>query len=237
MIERRLGQWQPAYNSVTGGRLPYKGSAPMGSELMGGHATSPATAISRAILVSSPSNRALHGHDNQEATIMTISMYAASVPVFKRNLAALATILGKAHAHCASANHTESAYLQARLFPDMFALAKQVQVAADFAKSGAARLAGVEPERFEDTEQSFAELKARVEKTIAYIETFTSVQIDGSEARAVKYMMGKFPIDMKGQDYLLGFILPNFFFHYTTAYNLLRHNGLAIGKGDFMGLA
>ncbi len=166
---------------------------------------------------------------------MTISMHAASAPVLKRSLTALAAILDKAAAHCAACNITESAMLQARLFPDMFAFAKQVQVAADFAKSGVARLAGVEPPRFEDTEQTFAELKARVEKTIAYIETFTPGQIDGSEDRQVSYMMGKYPIDMKGQAYLLGFILPNFFFHYTTAYNLLRHNGVAVGKGDFIG--
>jgi hypothetical protein len=168
---------------------------------------------------------------------MTISMYAASVPVFKRNLVALAAILDKAAAHCAAANHSESAYLQARLFPDMFAFAKQIQVAADFAKAGAGRLAGKEPPRFEDTEQSFAELKARVEKTIAYLDSFTAADIDGSEEKQVSYMMGKFPIDMKGEAYLLGFILPNFYFHYTTAYNLLRHNGLAIGKRDFMGVA
>lgn len=166
---------------------------------------------------------------------MTISMYAASVPVFKRNLANLAAILDKAAAHCAAHNITEPAMLQARLFPDMFTFTKQVQVAADFAKAGVGRLAGVEPPKFDDTEQTFADLKARVEKTIAYIETFTAAQIDGSEETQVSYMMGKFPIDMKGQAYLLGFILPNFYFHYTTAYNLLRHNGLGIGKGDFIG--
>ncbi len=168
---------------------------------------------------------------------MTISMYAASVPVFKRSLAGLAAILDKAHAHCANHNISESALLQARLFPDMFTFAKQVQVACDFAKSGVARLAGVEPPRFEDNEQTLLELKLRVEKTIACIETFTAAQIDGAETRQIAYMMGKFPIDMPGQTYLLGFILPNFFFHYTTAYNLLRHNGLPIGKRDFMGPA
>lgn len=166
---------------------------------------------------------------------MTISMYAASVPVFKRNLGNLSAILGKAAAHCAASNITEPAMLQARLFPDMFTLSKQVQVAADFAKAGVGRLAGVEPPKFDDTEQTFADLKARIEKTIAYIETFTLGQIDGTEETQVSYMMGKFPIDMKGQAYLLGFILPNFYFHYTTAYNLLRHNGLALGKGDFIG--
>jgi hypothetical protein len=166
---------------------------------------------------------------------MTISMYAASVPVFKRNLANLSAILEKAAAHCTAHNITEPALLQARLFPDMFAFTKQVQVAADFAKAGVGRLAGTEPPKFDDTEQSFADLKARVDKTIAYIETFTAAQIDGKEDVQVSYMMGKFPIDMKGQAYLLGFILPNFYFHYTTAYNLLRHNGVAIGKGDFIG--
>ena len=166
---------------------------------------------------------------------MTISMYAASAPVLKRNLANLAAVLDKAAAHCAAHNITEPAMLQARLFPDMFTFTKQVQVAADFAKAGVGRLAGVEPPKFDDTEQSLADLKARVEKTIAYIETFTAAQIDGSEEKQVSYMMGKFPIDMKGQAYLLGFILPNFYFHYTTAYNLLRHNGVGLGKGDFIG--
>ena len=166
---------------------------------------------------------------------MTISMYAASAPVLKRNLANLAAILDKAAAHCAAHNITEPAMLQARLFPDMFTFTKQVQVAADFAKAGVGRLAGVEPPKFDDTEQTFADLKARVEKTIAYLETFTAAQIDGSEEKQVSYMMGKFPIDMKGQAYLLGFILPNFYFHYTTAYNLLRHNGVGLGKGDFIG--
>ena len=168
---------------------------------------------------------------------MALSMYSASVPVFKHNLRALGAILDKAAAHCTATGHSESAYLQARLFPDMFAFARQVQITCDFAKNGAARLAGVEPQRFEDDEQTFAELKARVEKTIAYIETFAPTQIDGGDDRQVSYMMGKMPIDMKGEAYLLGFVLPNFFFHYTTAYDLLRHNGLAIGKRDFVGMA
>jgi len=166
---------------------------------------------------------------------MTLSMYSASVPVFKRHLGNLAAILEKAGAHCVTANITEPALLQARLFPDMFTFARQVQVAADFAKAGTARLAGAEPPRFDDSEHTFADLKARVDRTTAYIGTFTAAQIDGSEDRHVSYMMGKFPIDMKGEAYLLNFIMPNFYFHYTTAYNLLRHNGLALGKGDFIG--
>lgn len=166
---------------------------------------------------------------------MTVSMYSASVPVFKRNLGNLATILEKASVHCVNANISEPALLQARLFPDMFTFARQVQVAADFAKGGTARLAGIEPPRFDDSEHTFADLKARVDKTATYIGTFTAAQIDGSEDRQVSYMMGKFPIDMKGQAYLLGFIMPNFYFHCTTAYNLLRHNGVALGKGDFIG--
>ncbi|MBC7778728.1 MAG: DUF1993 domain-containing protein [Proteobacteria bacterium] len=168
---------------------------------------------------------------------MPLSMYSISVPVFKRNLGSLAAILSKAGEHCASRGIAEPALLQARLFPDMFALTRQVQVAADFAKGASARLAGVEPERFDDNEQTFADLCARLDKTIAYISTFTPAQIDGAEDRQISYMMGKRQIDMNGRDYLFGVMLPNFYFHYTTAYNLLRHNGVSIGKSDFMGTA
>lgn len=168
---------------------------------------------------------------------MTISMYQASVPVFRRGLGALGAILDKTAAHCVEQKIEESALLRARLFPDMFDFTKQVQVAADFAKGGAARLAGLEPPKYDDNEASFAELKARVERTVAYLGTFTAAQIDGSEQRRISYQLGRFPIDMQGLPYLLDFVLPNFYFHYTTAYDLLRHNGVPLGKRDYMGAA
>ena len=166
---------------------------------------------------------------------MSLSMYAASVPVFRRHLANLAAVLARAAAWCAERSIDEQALLQSRLYPDMFTLLKQVQVATDFARGGGARLAGQEPPREAGGEQSFADLVARVERSIAYLETLSAADIDGSEDRQISYQLGRFPIDMKGQPYLLDFVLPNFFFHWTTAYDLLRHNGLAIGKGDFIG--
>lgn len=168
---------------------------------------------------------------------MTISMYQASVPVFRRRLGALGAILDKTAAHCVEHKIDQSALLHARLFPDMFDFARQVQVAADFAKGGAARLAGLEPPKYDDNESSLAELKARVDRTVAYLDTFTAAQLDGSEQRQISYMLGRFPIDMQGMPYLLDFVLPNFYFHYTTAYDLLRHNGVPLGKRDYIGAA
>jgi len=166
---------------------------------------------------------------------MTISMHSASVPVFRRHLVNLAAVLAKAQAWCAERSIDEQALLQSRLFPDMFTLLRQVQVASDFARGGATRLAGQEPPKEAGGEQSFAELIARVERSIACLDALPPSAFEGSETRRIRYQLGRFPIDMQGQAYLLDFALPNFFFHWTTAYDLLRHNGLAIGKGDFIG--
>jgi uncharacterized protein len=168
---------------------------------------------------------------------MAISMYAASVPVLTQFLSGLSEILSKAEAHAAEKKFEPSALLQARLFPDMFALARQVQIASDFAKGIVARLAGVEVPSYEDTEQTFEDLRARIAKTLAFIGTIRPEQMEGSETREIHLNPGT-PRERKfnGQVYLLQFGLPQFFFHVTTAYALLRHNGVAIGKKDYMAI-
>lgn len=167
---------------------------------------------------------------------MTISMYSASVPVFKQMLNSLDAILSKAEAHASEKKIDPNALLQARLFPDMFPLTRQVQIAADFAKGVTARLAGVDVPAYEDNEQSFEQLRARIAKTLAFIDTVPADKIDGSEAREIVLMPGT-PRERKfaGQSYLVNYGLPQFFFHVTTAYALLRHNGVELGKRDYMG--
>ncbi|MDP5008513.1 MAG: DUF1993 domain-containing protein [Glaciimonas sp.] len=167
---------------------------------------------------------------------MTISMYSASIPVLKQMLNALNDVLAKAEAHATEKKIDANAFLQARLFPDMFPLTRQVQIAADFAKSVPSRLAGVEVPAYEDTEQTFAELQARIKKTVAFIDGLTAAQIDGTENMEVVLRPGT-PKEKKltGQAYLLQYGLPQFFFHVTTAYDILRHNGVEVGKRDFMG--
>jgi hypothetical protein len=166
---------------------------------------------------------------------MTLSMYQASVPVFVRILSAQALTLDKAAAHAAARKIDPAALLQARLFPDMFPLVRQVQIAADFAKGGAGRLAGVELPTFPDDEKSFEELRARIEKTLAFLKGLMPAQIDGSEEKEITFPIAGKPVTFKGQPYLLQSVLPNFFFHVTTAYAILRHNGVEIGKRDFSG--
>jgi uncharacterized protein len=166
---------------------------------------------------------------------MAISMYQASVPVFIRMLHNLGGILEKAAAHCEAKKIDPAVLIGFRLYPDMFALAKQVQVAVDAAKNGSARLAGVEAPRFEDTEKSFPELIERVQKTIAYLNTFKPEQIDGAEEREIVMKRGDTSVTYRGQDFLLNRALPNLFFHITTAYDILRHNGVELGKKDYLG--
>jgi len=166
---------------------------------------------------------------------MTISMHAASVPVFKQALGGLSDVLTKAAAYAEARKIDPSVLLTERLAPDMFALTRQVQIASDTAKGAAARLAGVAAPKWEDTESSFAELQERISKTIAYIESIPADSIDGSEERDVTITLRSGDIHFKGQRYLLNWALPNFFFHVTTAYNLLRHDGVEIGKRDFLG--
>jgi len=166
---------------------------------------------------------------------MTLSMFEASAPRFAHMLGNLDAILAKAEAYAAAKKIDPAVLLSARLFPDMFPFVKQVQIATDHAKGAVARLAGVEVPRFDDAEHSFEELRARVAKTIAFVESFSPGQIDGSEERQIALKVGGQDMTFKGMPYLLGFAIPNFHFHLVTAYNILRHNGLEIGKRDFIG--
>jgi hypothetical protein len=166
---------------------------------------------------------------------MALSMYQASVPVFVKTLGNLAAILEKAASFAAAKKVDQSVLLGYRLAPDMLNLARQVQIATDHAKGAPARLAGMEPPSFENTEASFAELKTRIDKVIAFLDTLKPAQVDGSEEREVTLKMGGNTLTYKGQPYLLYFALPNFFFHVTTAYSILRHCGVELGKKDYIG--
>lgn len=167
---------------------------------------------------------------------MSLTMHQASVPAFQRTLRALSAILDKTEAHATAGKIEPAALLSARLFPDMFALTRQVQLTCDFAKNGAARLSGVEAPKFEDTEASFTDLRARIAATLAFINGIKPSQIDGTEERQVTLKIGGSDRNFTGRDYLLFFVLPNFYFHATTAYDILRHNGIQLGKRDFMGM-
>lgn len=166
---------------------------------------------------------------------MTISMYAMSVPVFTKTLGNLSAILDKAAAYAEQKKFDPAVLLAARLFPDMFPLTKQVQVACDFAKGTVARLAGLEPPQHADTETTIAELKARIARTIEYVAGFTEAQLAGAEAREVVLKIRDKSFVYQGLPYLAHIALPNFFFHVTTAYDILRHNGVELGKRDFIG--
>lgn len=167
---------------------------------------------------------------------MSLSMYQASVPVFVRMLTNLSAILKKGEAHAQGKKIDPAVFTGARLAPDMFPLVRQVQIASDQVKGCAARLAGIEVPKYEDNEQSFADLYARIDKTIAYLKSVKPAQIDGSEDRNVQLPVRDKTITLKGYDYLFNRVYPNFYFHVTTAYAILRHNGVEIGKGDFLGL-
>ena len=162
-------------------------------------------------------------------------MYQASVPQFIKMLGNLRAILEKGAAHAAAKKIDESVLTNARLFPDMLPLTAQVQIATDFARGTGARLAGAEPPKIEDKEQSFAELTARVDAAIAYLGTLSATQIDGTETRAITRTIRGTPMTFTGLNYLIQFSLPNFYFHVTTAYAILRHNGVEVGKLDFVG--
>jgi len=164
-------------------------------------------------------------------------MYQASAPVLERMLVNLVAILETGAAHAAAKKIEPSVFINARLSPDMFTFAKQIQIAADMAKGCMARLAGDEPPKYEDNETTFAELIARIEKTIAYIKSFTPAQIDGSEEKQITFPRRNGPEwSFKGIDYLTLFVIPNFYFHITAAYAILRHNGVELGKADYLGL-
>jgi len=166
---------------------------------------------------------------------MPLSVYQASIPVFTRLLTALDAILDKAVAHAEAKKIAPDALLTARLFPDMFPFTQQVQLATDFAKGPASRLAGIEIPKYADDEKTFPELKARIAKTIAYLKTIKPEQIDGSEKREITFPAGGKPMTLTGTSYLLGVATPNFYFHVATAYDILRHNGVELGKRDFIG--
>jgi len=168
---------------------------------------------------------------------MSISMYQASVPVFIRYLGNLKAILEKAARHAEARKLDPATLVSSRLFPDMLPLSRQIQLASDMAKSGPSRLAGAEPPRFEDTESTIPQLLERIDKTVAHLKSFSTGQIDGSEERSISLNTANGPLNLKGLPYLTQFLLPNFVFHVTTAYGILRHNGVELGKADYLGTA
>jgi hypothetical protein len=166
---------------------------------------------------------------------MAMSMYAASVPVFQHMLRNLSHVLGKGEANAQARKFDPSVLATARLAPDMLPLTRQVLIACDGAKNGVARIAGVEAPKFEDNEASFAELQARIQKTLALLETVPAAKVDGTEDKEITFPVGRDSTKtMKAQAYLTTWVLPNFFFHVTTAYAILRHNGVDLGKTDYL---
>jgi hypothetical protein len=166
---------------------------------------------------------------------MPFTLYTASIPVFVRGMRNLASFLQKAQQDAVSRKFDPAILVEARLAPDMHKLSRQIQIASDMVKNGAARLAGVEAPSFPDTETNFDELQARIAKTIAYLETITEAQLDGAAERTITLKFPGREMTFSGADYLSGFVLPNLYFHMTTAYNILRHNGAPLGKADFIG--
>ncbi|MBL8529605.1 MAG: DUF1993 family protein [Burkholderiales bacterium] len=166
---------------------------------------------------------------------MSISMYQASIPVLVHMLGNLDAILAKAAAYAEAKRIDPSALVNGRLYPDMFPLSRQVQIASDTAKGCGARLSGQEPPKYEDTEATFPELSTRIRKTIAYLESLDAAAIDGTEERAITLKLRDTTVTFQGVAYLLNFVLPNFYFHVSTAYAILRHNGVELGKQDYLG--
>jgi len=166
---------------------------------------------------------------------MSITMHSASAPLLVRMLGNLSQWLDKAQTHAAEKKFDPAVLLAARLAPDMLPLSTQIQIACDTAKFTIARLAGVEAPKFDDREATLDELKARVSKTIAFVESIPATQVDGSEERDIALPRRDGVLILKGETYLRTFALPNFFFHVTTTYALLRHNGVELGKGDYLG--
>ncbi len=166
---------------------------------------------------------------------MSLSMYQASVPAFLKMLGNLTAILDKGEAYAAERKLDETVLLNWRLAPDMYPLMRQIQIAADFAKGTTARLAGAEVPKYDDTEKTFADIKQRIAKTAKFVEGFKAADIDGSEQRDISITVGGQELNFKGEPYLVHFALPNFYFHATTAYDILRACGVGIGKRDFIG--
>jgi hypothetical protein len=164
-----------------------------------------------------------------------LSIYDASIPPLKRALSNLSHILKKGEEHADAKKIEHSVLLNARLFPDMFPLSQQVQIATDMSKGAAARLAGLEVPSYEDNETTFEQLQARIAKTIAFIDSVQPAQLEGAETREITINVRKMELKFTGQSYLLAWVNPNVYFHVTTAYNILRHNGVELGKPDFLG--
>jgi hypothetical protein len=192
--------------------------------------TSPDIRLSCPSLIENSLNELILGN-----ILMTISMYQASVPAIIHSLNNLIAILEKGATHAEAKKIDPLVLISSRLYPDMFPLTRQVQIASDIARRGVAKLAGLEAPQIEDTETSFPELIARLQKTTAYLETFTPEQIDGSEEKSISLPIGKETMNFQGLPFLNYFILPNVYFHVTTAYDILRHNGVELGKRDFLG--
>ena len=166
-----------------------------------------------------------------------MSTYDLTVPAFLQVLGALSGILGKAEAHCKAKNIQPDVLLSARLYPDMFPLTRQIQTVCDFAAKSCARLTGSEVPVTQDTEKSFAELGQRIAKTIDYVKAFKPAQFDGAEARDITFPVGPSnQMTLKGAQFITGFAFPNFYFHASIAHGILRHNGVEIGKRDFLGV-
>jgi hypothetical protein len=166
---------------------------------------------------------------------MSLSMHEVAVPAFVRGLASLRNVLAKGAAHAAAKKIEDAVFVNGRLYPDMFPLFLQVQIATDFARGTVARLAGAEPPKWEGTETTFAEMIARVDRALEAVKAATPAQLEGSETRTVVRPIRGEPKTFTGRNYLLQFALPNFYFHLTTAYAILRHGGVEIGKTDFIG--
>jgi len=166
---------------------------------------------------------------------MTISMYSASIPGFIHSLESLSAILTKAEAYATAKKIDPLVLTGSRLAPDMFPLSRQVQIATDMVKGFAARMSGVDIPKYEDTEKTFPELQARIAKTVAFLKTADAKKVDGSESKSVSLKFGPREFNFSGLPYLVNFVIPNFYFHMTVVYAILRHNGLDIGKADFLG--
>jgi hypothetical protein len=166
---------------------------------------------------------------------MSLSMYSSSVPVFLHYLKSLSVILKKGADYAADKKIDEKVLTGSRLYPDMFPLSRQVQIACDVAKGCGARLAGIDPPKYEDKEVTFAELQARIDTTVNFLKSIPEASINGSEQKQIKLQAGPRELEFVGEYFLRNWALPNVYFHITTAYNILRHNGVAVGKMDFLG--
>ena len=189
--------------------------------------------MSRSVIVMSEFQRLIYQETGE--ALMTISMYQVAIPSLVRSLNNLVAILEKGAAHAEAKKIDPSVLIATRLYPDMLPLIRQVHIGSDIARRGVARLAGVEAPAVEDNETTFTELCDRLRSAIVYIESFTPEQIDGSEEKVITLTVGKETLTFSGQAYLLFFILPNVYFHVTTAYDILRHCGVELGKRDFLG--